>query len=358
MKLLFLRIIPVMMIILLLCSCTQAGNELKDHSEQRLDVNSGSATGQLDNNSNGNAANKRTADENMPDVGGRPETQADVDNGYSAAGGKPGTQIAASGNGLPAVGAKKGGTYVAKNVYLEGQNVGGLSEKQLAARLQKIADQKNVSARNAVYNQKTWEVTKEQVGRRLDAEKLMKAILSAGPGERFKYEYISIYPEVTKEQFITVGVISEFSTKLIDRSRSRIYNIKRAGNSMNNRIIMPGREFSFNRVTGGRTLSDGYRLATIIKKTPEGVKHVKGPAGGVCQLSTTVYNAALRANLKITERHEHSDEVPYVKDGMDATVMYGGVDLKFMNNRDHPVMIKVIVGKKYVTVRFLENTGL
>lgn len=402
MRLLFLRIIFAAFALLLLCSCTETGNELQDNSAQRLDVTySGGAAQDSDNNLDGNVVSSKISDTSMPETvdgpgteaaGGKPGTQTEADSGNSVSGGKPGTQIAAdnsdstagekpgsqteadrnnssaggkrdvqakaSNKGTLATGAKKNGTYVANDVHLGKLNVGGLSDKQLAARLQKIAAKQNINARNALFNQRTWEITNEQVGRRLDTAALMKIILSAGPGERIKYKYINIYPKVTKEQLDNIREISKFSTRLIDRSRSRIYNIKRAGNCLNNSIIMPGYEFSFNNATGSRTLLDGYKNATIIKKTPIGVKHIKGPAGGVCQLSTTIYNAALKAKLQITERHKHSDEVQYVKEGMDATVMYGGADLKFVNNREHPIMIKVIVGKKSVTVKFLENTSL
>lgn len=407
MRLLFLRIISALLVLLLLCGCTETENEPSDDYAQGSDViYNGGTVRHSGNDIDGSVVNKRLAGTNMPaagkddsaagsksgahtaagsstsgsdsksgahiaegsstsSAGSKSETHTTAGSGTPAVDGKSGMQTAAGKNasakgnkGTQTAKHKKNGTYVAKNVHLGDLNVGGLSEKQLAARLKKVAAKKYISPKNALFDKKTWTVTKERVGRRLDTEYLMKAILSAGPGERIKYKYISIYPEVTRDKFANIREISKFSTRLIDKSSSRVYNIKRAGKSINNSIIMPNREFSFNRATGRRTLLNGYKKATIILKTPKGLKHVKGPAGGVCQLSSTMYNAALRAKLQITERHEHSDEVPYVEDGMDATVMYGGADLKFINNRDHPIMIKVSVDKKNVTVRFLENTDL
>jgi vancomycin resistance protein YoaR len=78
----------------------------------------------------------------------------------------------------------------------------------------------------------------------------------------------------------------------------------------------------------------------------------------VCQVSTTLYNAVLQCGLKVTERHEHSDDVYYVPDGKDATVTYGGADFKFVNTRRSPVMIRVSVGRKALTVQIYENAAI
>lgn len=109
---------------------------------------------------------------------------------------------------------------------------------------------------------------------------------------------------------------------------------------MTGATINPGETFSFNDRVGKRTEEKGYREAIIFDG--HGNKE-KGLGGGVCQVSTTLYNAALNSGLDITERHEHSRDVPYIKDGMDASVSYPDEDLKIKNNFETTVTITATV---------------
>ena len=102
---------------------------------------------------------------------------------------------------------------------------------------------------------------------------------------------------------------------------------------------MPGEEFSFNEVVGKRTIQEGYRNAKIY----ENGQVVDGLAGGICQISSTLYNAVLLANLEITERRNHSFTSTYVPAGRDATVVYGTQDFKFKNSRNYPIKIEANV---------------
>lgn len=248
---------------------------------------------------------------------------------------------------------------VAKDVYLGKENIGGMSETELVAKLEQIAAKTNVTAAEAYYDAKTWSIKKEKAGVILDVEKMGKAALSAASGQKLEKIYINVKPNITSKQLAgKVKLIAKFSTPLLDRSKSRIKNIRIAAKKIDRKIILPGSEFSFNDTTGGRSKKLGYEDATTIVNTPEGPKHVKAPGGGVCQLSTTIYNAALKCSLKVTERHEHSDDVHYVPDGKDATVSYNWADLKFINNRNYPIMLRVYVGKRTVSINILENSGL
>jgi len=134
-------------------------------------------------------------------------------------------------------------------------------------------------------------------------------------------------------------IITEFSTELLDKESGRLSNIKLACQAVNDMQLNSGDEFSFNDVVGERTEERGYEEATILVGTKKG----KGYGGGVCQLSSTIYNAALEANLEITERHQHQNAVGYIELGRDAAVSYGTENLKFINTLGFPIKIQAQV---------------
>ena len=111
-------------------------------------------------------------------------------------------------------------------------------------------------------------------------------------------------------------------------------------------VLEPGEEFSFNGVVGVRSEQNGYKIAPIIVED----RKEEEVGGGICQLSTTIYNAALAAGLKVTEHHTHTIEVPYIEKGKDATVDYGVMDLRIKNNKQHPVKYVVSVAGEIVAV--------
>ncbi|MGE5396948.1 MAG: VanW family protein, partial [Chitinophagales bacterium] len=117
---------------------------------------------------------------------------------------------------------------------------------------------------------------------------------------------------------------------------NRNHNINLAMQAINNQVINPGENWSFNRAVGPRTAERGYKKAMIIVNK----KFVPGLGGGVCQVASTLYNVILQAKFQVIERHPHSLPVKYVASGCDATVSYGAHDLKFSNNLPHQVVIK------------------
>ena len=139
---------------------------------------------------------------------------------------------------------------------------------------------------------------------------------------------------------------AEFSTKYSTSSTERKENIKIAAKSLDGVLIDSGGEFSFNRVVGERTEKRGYKTAKIIVDG----EFVDGVGGGVCQVSTTVYNAALLAGLDVAEYHPHSLAVGYVAPSFDAMVNSGWADLRFFNNTDSPIIIKTTTDGKKLTV--------
>ena len=140
---------------------------------------------------------------------------------------------------------------------------------------------------------------------------------------------------------------AEFSTDYGKSSAERKHNIRLAAKSLNNTLIDVNGEFSFNLKVGARTEKRGYKTAKIIVNG----EFTEGVGGGVCQVSTTLYNAALLAGLKITEAHAHSLAVSYVKPSFDAMVNSGSADLRFINKTDNPVIINTFADGTTLTVK-------
>ena len=131
--------------------------------------------------------------------------------------------------------------------------------------------------------------------------------------------------------------LSSFSTPLKSGVQNRITNIKLTCNKINEKVIKQGETFSFNQIVGPCTAEEGYKKAEIYVNKK--IQFALG--GGNCQVSTTLYNAALAVpGIDITERHEHNGRpVDYIEDGKDATVSYNTLDLKFVNNTDSDIKL-------------------
>lgn len=140
--------------------------------------------------------------------------------------------------------------------------------------------------------------------------------------------------------------LASFTTKFSKYSKQRNNNIALAARSIDQTIVQPGETFSYNETLGPTTKQNGYQKARIFVAG----KEEKGYGGGVCQVSSTLYNAALIAGLEITERHPHSRAVHYVEEGKDAATSYGSIDLKFINNKLHPIIIRSHVTEDEVIV--------
>ncbi|MDR1001504.1 MAG: VanW family protein [Clostridiales bacterium] len=144
-------------------------------------------------------------------------------------------------------------------------------------------------------------------------------------------------------------VLGEYSTEFSAGAKARNTNIKKAAESLDNTIIQPGETFSYNDTLGPTTKENGYARARIFIR---GTKSY-GYGGGVCQVSSTLYNAVLEAGLKVTERHPHSLPVTYVPKDKDAATSYGSVDFKFVNNLSYPVEINASVSGSSVTCQIV-----
>ena len=144
-------------------------------------------------------------------------------------------------------------------------------------------------------------------------------------------------------------VVASYSTKFSAAKVSRSSNIKLAAAALDGVILMPGETMSFNNIVGERTVARGYKLAGVYANGRPDV----GIGGGICQVSTTLYSAALFANLKIKRRMNHSMTVPYVPLGQDAAVSYGTLDLMIENSMPGPIAITSAYQPGKVTFRIL-----
>lgn len=142
--------------------------------------------------------------------------------------------------------------------------------------------------------------------------------------------------------------LSNFSTTIYDKEEARIHNIKLAVSKLDGTVIKSGEEFSFNTTVGPMGANQGYKKATGFNGNG---RKIKIYGGGMCQISSTLYNAALIANFKITERHPHSRRVYYVAKDKDATVSYGGADLKFVNTNENSVKISATTDGHEVNIK-------
>ncbi len=198
----------------------------------------------------------------------------------------------------------------------------------------------------------------EVIGTILNLEKARKIIAKTPPGKIIKIPLEVTMPTTTvavlKSRINnpkTNNVLSSYTTyfsKATDRlTRNRTQNIKIAASAINGIVLLPGEEFSFAATAGA---AKGYLEAPTYSN---GGKVSTGIGGGMCQVSTTIFNAALLAGLKITRRQSHSGPVGYVKPGLDATYDSSGIDFRFVNSLSNPIKIQAFATETSITVNIL-----
>jgi len=195
-------------------------------------------------------------------------------------------------------------------------------------------------------------VIPEKPGLGLDIEKSLDRIVKAIDAGAREINLVAAAspPEITAADFKGIdGVVASYSTTYKPWERDRTHNLRIACSEITGTLVTPNEVFSYNKVVGPRLKEYGYRDAPIFV---EGQVE-PGTGGGVCQVSTTVYNAALLADMKILRRSHHSRPVVYAPVGRDATVAYPALDLRFRNTSDTPIYIMASVEKRTVDVTIL-----
>ena len=211
-------------------------------------------------------------------------------------------------------------------------------------------DPVNSTVRSFDFNTKTFTFTDDRPGARIDPDDLYSQVTELLDDGVTKKE-LRIIPEkilaeVTKTELMNrFGLISAYTTNTTSDGK-RNTNIQLSAEAISGKTVLPGEIFSFNGATGERTAAKGYQEAPAIS----GGQSKDEVGGGVCQTSSTLFNAVARADLEIIERNPHAWPSHYIEKGLDATVNWPGLDFKFKNNTEWPVFIIAGYSKKKVTV--------
>ncbi|WP_424767430.1 VanW family protein [Paenibacillus sp. sgz302251] len=194
-------------------------------------------------------------------------------------------------------------------------------------------------------------IISEQEGSKLDRLKFEERFYSfifEGGFSRLEAPMQTTYPKVDSEllSMIKVKRIGQYVTYYNSHNKNRSYNISLAALAINNYVVFPGEIFSFNKIVGKRTKEKGYLRAPVIVRGEVS----EDIGGGICQISSTLFNAVDRAGLQIIERYSHSRNVPYVPSGRDATVSWYGPDFVFQNKYNQPILIRAYANAGQVII--------
>ena len=202
--------------------------------------------------------------------------------------------------------------------------------------IQKIHDEIYKEPQDAYYTKDPFTLYPEVVGIDFDVEEAKKILQE--DKEEYVIKLTLTQPKVTLTDIGTEAFpdkLSDFTTMYDPGDTDRSTNLRIACEKLNGKVIMPGETFSYNQTLGPRTVAAGYKNGKIY----ENGKVVDGIGGGICQISSTLYNAVLEANLEIVERRNHQFVTSYVGAGRDATVVYGLTDFRFKNTRQYPIRL-------------------
>lgn len=239
---------------------------------------------------------------------------------------------------------KKAAHEIKKNglsVNISYKNILGGIEQKLDSVISEV--EKDAVSSSIVFNpdeKNMFSLTQQEKGLVVDRDKLSKKIdesLEEGLQAVIEIPFIEIIPDTDSESLIEkIALRSSFTTSYKTSSADRKHNVKKALSAFNGMVVLPGEEVSFNKTTGPRTVDNGYKKANIIV----GGVYVSGAGGGVCQASTTLYNALLLSDIEILEVNHHTLPASYVPLSFDAMVSEGYSDLVFRNNSDGAIYIK------------------
>lgn len=214
--------------------------------------------------------------------------------------------------------------------------------------LEKIRSEIYKEVKDAYYTTNPFTIYPEVNGVDFDIENA-KTIISE-PKEQYEIPLIITKANKTVQEIGTEAfpdLLATFSTNYNAGDTNRTTNLKLSAGKINGTVLLPGDEFSYNKVVGERTIEAGYKMAA----TFSGGKVVDGLGGGICQISSTLYDAVVMANLDVTVRRNHQFVTSYLPGGKDATVVWGSQDFKFVNSRKYPVRITATVSGGVATVQ-------
>ncbi|MFD2370030.1 VanW family protein [Brevibacillus sp. GCM10020057] len=232
------------------------------------------------------------------------------------------------------------------------EGVPTVDEEHLRMTMERLAEKAYIEPINATIDD-TGAIVQDKKGRKLNETDFLTQFYNyyygSGSGV-LKATYQEIYPKVDTALMTQVRKkrIGEYTTYFNAGNKNRSHNIALAARAINNTVVLPGEIFSFNKVVGKRTRAKGYLQAPVIVRG----ELSEGIGGGICQVSSTLFNAVDKAGLHIVQRYSHSRHVAYVRPGRDATVSWYGPDFVFQNKYAYPILIraKVYGGTMHVSV--------
>lgn len=234
------------------------------------------------------------------------------------------------------------------------------NENKLSEKIQSISESINVAMENAkVYISDSGNISASSatIGKELDIAATKESIYDAIKNKDYKAIDLKVnikQPKISTEAAKSVNtLLAEFSTKFSTNDSNRVTNIVLSAKATSDVLLMPGEEFSYNNLTGKRTKSNGYKDAPVIING----KLEQDVGGGVCQVSSTLFNSVLYSGLDVTSRRNHSLKSSYVSIGRDAMVSDGGSDFRFKNPYSHPVYIKNTVSNGVITSKIYGNAS-
>lgn len=214
---------------------------------------------------------------------------------------------------------------------------------------------KPVDAKAIINDDKTIKIADSEIGRYLDLDETKNLLkLDILNQDKIELPVYKTEPKIYSNFFDGIDkVLGDFSTDYSSSINNRKENIKIASSKFNNLKLNPGDEISFNDVVGEITEETGFKSATVIV----GGEYESGIGGGICQVSTTLYNSLILSDLEIIERHNHSRPINYVDLGTDAAVASGYKDLKFKNNTKNPIVILAEADGEKLDFKVLGNSS-
>jgi len=227
-----------------------------------------------------------------------------------------------------------------KDLFLYSPNIPIIASKELNHLMDEINKQVKKEPKNAFIDS-NGNIQPEKTGFQLDRQKFIENVYWSYFENKPLSSEITlepIYPKVDSEllDVIRTKKIGRYVTQFNQNKVERSNNILLAAEAINNTVIFPNETFSFNKVVGRRTLEKGYLTAPVIIDG----EYSKDIGGGICQVSSTLFNAVDNAGLEIVERYSHSREINYVPPKRDATVSWNGPDFVFQNNYNQPILIQ------------------
>lgn len=223
-----------------------------------------------------------------------------------------------------------------------------INKKPEEINIEKIHEEVYKEVKDAYYTKDPFKIYTEVEGIDFNVEEAKK-IIESEEKDQYTIKLTITKPKVTiadigSEAF--PDLIAKFTTRYDASNSDRTTNLRLACQKLDNKVILPGETFSYNKALGERSTTTGYKNAKVY----ENGEVVDGIGGGICQISSTLYNAVLMSNMNIVERRNHQFITSYLPAGRDATVVYGLTDFKFKNTRTYAVKIKASVSSGIATI--------